>query len=981
MKFEEFKDIDISNQQELEHYGMPRRSGRYPWGSGEDPYQHGSNDFLSRVDEYKAQGMSEKEIAKALGMGAKEFRTKAAIAKNERKLYQISTAKSLAERGLSVTEISEKLDIPWSTAKNYVNMKSPELDNKTAKAKSTADFLSEKIDEKEFIDIGVGVERELGISKELMAQAQVFLKEKGYNIYTSQLDQVTAPGQKTTFTIACGPKATFIDVFGKEGAIRTGRVQSLEPYSSTNGGTTYGKSYPPTSISSKRILVRYAEDGGLDKDGTIEIRPGTKDLSLGDSHYAQVRIGVDGTHYLKGMALYNDDIPKGYDIVFNTNKSRGKEMMGFDPDGTPNASGVLKPMKKDAENPFGVLLKLNGQSFYDDPNGTYTDPETGKKQSLSAINKLKEEGDWSNYKKKLPSQFLAKQNISLVKNQLNEDISDRRAQYDTIKSLTNPTLKKYYLNEFAEGCDKAAYQLKAAALPRQSYQVIIPTPSMKDTEVYAPNYDNGEKVALVRFPHGGTFEIPILTVNNNNPEAKKILGQAKDAVGINKTNADRLSGADFDGDTVLVIPTGKNKITNIKSTPQLAGLKGFDPKDSYGTEDRIVKNKAGEDIHEYISKETGLPIKVMTDTQKEMGVVSNLITDMTIRGASDAELARAVRHSMVVIDAEKHHLDYKKSEIDNDIASLKKTYQGHYALDIRDGVAVQGEWKTGGASTLLSRAKGEVSVTKRIGDPKINKIDPKTGKLVREDLPEGAQYWIDNPDAVYIDKNGKEKIRTQKSKQMLEVRDANMLSSGSPVEKEYARYANTMKALANDARKELIHTGNLKYDKNAKDIYADEVKSLEEKVNTALLNAPRERLAQVIATGQINALLASNPELKDNKDKLKKLRQQATNDARAAVGAGSKYVDSDGKVKERKIDISDREWDAIQAGAITETKLKVILNKADKDKLMQRALPRGRKELSASVQSRIKHYKEAGCTPAQIAEQLGLSADTVRKYL
>ena len=40
-------------EDELQHYGMPKRSGRYPWGSGDDPYQHGSGDFLGRVDELR----------------------------------------------------------------------------------------------------------------------------------------------------------------------------------------------------------------------------------------------------------------------------------------------------------------------------------------------------------------------------------------------------------------------------------------------------------------------------------------------------------------------------------------------------------------------------------------------------------------------------------------------------------------------------------------------------------------------------------------------------------------------------------------------------------------------------------------------------------------------------------------------------------------------------------------------------------------
>ena len=75
-----------------------------------------------------------------------------------------------------------------------------------------------------------------------------------------------------------------------------------------------------------------------------------------------------------------------------------------------------------------------------------------------------------------------------------------------------------------------------------------------------------------------------------------------------------------------------------------------------------------------------------------MGRISNLITDMTLKDATEDELARAVRYSNTVIDAEKHHLDYKKSYSDNNIAELKEKYQGRYT-------------KTGkyseGASTLI----------------------------------------------------------------------------------------------------------------------------------------------------------------------------------------------------------------------------------------------------------------------------------------
>ena len=209
--------------------------------------------------------------------------------------------------------------------------------------------------------------------------------------------------------------------------------------------------------------------------------------------------------------------------------------------------------------------------------------------------------------------------------------------------------------------------------------------------MYAPNYKNGEKVALIRYPHGGTFEIPILTVNNKQSTAKRMLDNALDAIGINSKVAERLSGADFDGDTVMVIPTGgKVKVT---STPPLKGLEGFDPKLEYG------------------GKKEGT-FKPMKNTQTEMGKISNLITDMTLKGATQDELARAVRHSMVVIDAEKHKLDYKQSEQDNGISALKKKYQGT--------VDENGRYHEG-AATLISRAKSETSVLKRKGSPIINK--------------------------------------------------------------------------------------------------------------------------------------------------------------------------------------------------------------------------------------------------------------------
>lgn len=890
----------------LMHYGMPKRSGRYPWGSGDNPYQH-SGDFLSRVEELKGKGLSETEIAKAMGLTTTQYRTQKSLAKDERRALEVATAKGLREKGYSLNEIAEKMGYTNdSSIRSLLNEGSEARMNQ---AKATAEFIKKQIEEKGMIDVGTGVERELGISKEKLSQALYILESEGYPIYGGGVPQATNPGKQTNIKVICPPGTEHKEIYNFE------NVHSLTDYVSYDGGDSFKKSFVyPESMDSSRLKIRYAEDGGIDKDGVIEIRRGVEDLSLGSSHYAQVRILVDGDRYLKGMAVYSDDLPDGVDVLFNTNKKRGTEMRD-----------VLKKTSNDPDNPFGSLIKEHGgQSYYDDPNGKYTDPVTGKKQSLSLINKRAEEGDWGEWSDHLPSQFLSKQSMTLIKKQLGLAAADKQAEYDEICSLTNPTVKKALLKSFADDCDSAAVHLQAAALPRQKYQVILPITSMKDNEVYAPNYKNGEQVALIRYPHGGTFEIPILTVNNKQPEARRVLGNAADAVGINSKVAGRLSGADFDGDTVMVIPTGgKIKIT---STRALQGLEGFDPKLEYG------------------GKPAGT-FKVMKNTQTEMGKISNLITDMTLKGATEDELARAVRHSMVVIDAEKHKLDYKQSEVDNGIASLKKKYQGTVDED--------GRYHEG-AATLISRAKSETSVLKRKGSPI---IDPETGEQSYKSVYEE-----------YTDKNGKTRVRMQASTKMAETKDARTLSSGTPQEEAYADYANRMKSLANQARKEMLSTGKIAYSASAKATYQEEVDSLSAKLNIALMNAPRERQAQVMANATVAAKKQDNPDMTTGE--IKKANQQALTAARNAVGA-----------RRTTIEITDREWEAIQAGAISENKLVQIINNVDIDSLRQRATPRTTTELSAAKMNKISAMSSSGYSTSEIAEALGVSTSTVSKYL
>ena len=907
----------------LQHYGMPRRSGRYPWGSGDNPYQR-TRDFLSRVEELKKSGWEEtpENIMNEFGLTTTQYRTEKSLARNERRMLNVATAKSLKQDGLGDTEIARRMsqqlgeNINESTVRSWLNADS---ETRMNQARKTADFIKKQIDEKGMIDVGSGVERELGISKEKLNQALYLLEREGYEVYGGGVPQVTNKGKQTNLKVICPPGTEHKEIYDFE------NIHTINDYVSHDGGETFDKFVYPKSMDSKRLMIRYKEDGGIDKDGIVEIRRGVEDLSLGDSHYAQVRILVDGKKYIKGMAVYSDDMPDGVDVIFNTNKGKDKSKLE-----------VLKDIKDDPDNPFGSLIKAGGQSYYIDKDGN---------RQLSLINKRAEEGDWDDWKDALPSQFLSKQSLTMAQKQLGLAIADKQAEYDEITSLTNPTVKKHLLQSFADDCDKAAVHLQAAALPGQKYHVIIPINSLKDTEVYAPNYENGTKLALIRYPHGGTFEIPILTVNNKHEPAIKLLGKdIVDAVGINSKVAERLSGADFDGDTVMCIPThdkgGKVKIT---STPPLKGLEGFDPKTAYAySKEDIASGNA----------------RLMKNTGTQMGIISNLITDMTLQGASQDELARAVRHSMVVIDAEKHKLNYKQSEIDNNIAALKKEYQ------------------TGGASTLISRAKSQVSVDKRQGTPKVNM---KGKEWYDPTKPEGSLIYKTADDVEYTvpkvnKKTGEVTYVTQRRKQqstkMGEATDAYSLISkaDTPMERTYADYANKMKSLANSARKEMMSTGKIEYSSSAKSTYQAEVDSLLSKLNNALLNAPRERRAQLLANVEVANKKKENENMKPGD--IKKAGQQALTKYRSSVGA-----------KRNPIKITDKEWEAIQAGAISENILTKILNNTDVDNLRERATPRSTNTLSQAKVNKIKAMRNSNYTLQEIAKALGVSTSTVSSYL
>lgn len=818
------------------HYGIARKSGRYPWGSGEDPFQSQSS-FLADYESLKSQGLKETDIANKLGMNTTQLRNNITWARKEQKEYLQSQVGMLKESGMSNVMIADKLGISEATVRNY---QAPKEKVTTMQLDNIAEAVRNGVEKTGYLDVGVGVERQLGVSRtKFNAVVNKMVDEEGYHVHEVYSKRISDPSKWTTVKVL-----TKESDIAKVNENKT-NIRPLDSWSDDRG-LTISNIKPPTMVDLNRIKVRYAEEGGADKDGLIEIKPNVKDLDLGSSRYAQVRIGAGDNLYLKGMAAYSTDkFPDGVDIIFNTNKSLG----------TPKES-VLKKMKDDADNPFGTTIV----------------------RQKGALNIVNEQGDWDTWSTKMSSQFLSKQPVSLIKERLDATSKQLKDEYDEIKSLTNPVVKKKLMEDYIESLDAKASHLKAQGLPRTKSHVLLPITDLKPNEIYAPNYKDGERVVLVRHPHGGIFEIPDLVVNNRSSKiAKAMLGNAPDAVGIHPSVAQKLSGADFDGDTALVIPNNQGKIKTSRSLKELAN---FDPM-QYKVPHKTIKEQT---------------------KQIQMGIVSNLITDMTIKNASQSELARAVKHSMVVIDAEKHNLDYKQSAKDNGIAALRKKYQSNINPDTGKPAV--------SASTIISRSKRLVDIS----DPDFN------------------------PDKY---------------------------SSGSAREQPYVDYIKTVQSIKKQALKEYDSIEMPKYSKEAAKVYSEEIKSLDKKLNEALLNAPRERQAQLLT----NSLYYSNLKPDMSKDDKKKLKSRSLARARATVGA-----------QRSEIKITDREWEAIQAKAVSTTKLVQILNNADMELVRKHATPR-QSALNDAKAGRAKRLLESGKTYAEVAEALGVSTTTIRDAL
>jgi len=894
-----------TEEEHLAHYGILRKSGRYPWGSGGSESTR-NRSFLDTVSNLKKDGMTDTEIARGFGISRMELTAARSQALAQQRREKQITAQRLQEKGMSNSAIGRQMQLNESSVRALL---APGAADKNNALQTTANMLKDEVAQKKYIDVGVGVEHHIGVTRTRLDTAVAVLREQGYVVHNIYIEQVNIPGKFTRMRVLAAPGTNPKDIDRDRRDIK-----QIAPYSDDHG-RSYLRPQEPISISSRRIGVNYAEQGGAAADGVIYVRPGVKDLSLGSARYGQVRVAVDGTHYLKGMAVYRDDLPEGVDLVFNTNKSS-----------TGRKKDVMKPLADDPDFPFGsIIYQVHG------PDGKVS----------SALNLVNEEGSWDKWSKTLSSQMLSKQSPDLAKKQLSMTYERRLKEFEEINSLTNPTVRKELLLKFADSADSASVHLKAANLPRQATKVILPINSIKPGEIYAPSMRDGERVALVRFPHGGTFEIPELTVNNKNREARKILGpQAEDAIGIHHTVAQHLSGADFDGDTVLVIP---NNSRAVKHTAPLEGLKDFDP--------QMYKIPEGDPT----------PRMNPVRKQQEMGKISNLITDMTIHGATNEEKARAVRHSMVVIDAEKHGLDFIQSEKDNGIRQLKDKYQ----LRVEEGK------KKSGAATLISRARAEVRVPeKRARSAKAGgPIDPATGKKVF--VPTGKMVpktkTITDPTTgrkIRVE-TGEMVPRLTKSKGLVETDDAFTLSSGTEMEAIYAEHSNRLKAMANSARKEALQQKAIPQSRSAKAAYPNEVASLNAKLNLALKNAPLERQAQLLAQSQVSQKRQANPGIEP--EEIKKIKQLALNENRNRTGAGK-----------TKIFITQSEWNAIQAGALSKDKLEKILKNSDLDTVKHLALPKDAPKLTSTKLRRAQSMVAAGYTQAEIADAIGVGLTTLK---
>lgn len=358
MVLDEIADLEVADF--LEHYGTPRHSGRYPWGSGKDPYQRNAT-FLKRVAELKREGLDEVAIAKYLGYeSTTKYRADISRASNEKRSADQAMAIRLHDKGYSNVAAAEKIGISETTYRNYLKG----VENQRAQInKNICDSLKQQLEEKGCIDVGAGVEHQLGISGQRRRNCLQMLEDEGYVISKFSIPQM-GTNTRTNMMVLLPPgtpKDFIYKHYQEEGFIKM--VDDIR-FNPDTGQVEKAVKHDPINVDPDRVHVRYADDilpdgtHGIDRDGTIELRRGVDDLNMGNSLYAQVRIAVGGSHYLKGMAVYKDDdnFPPGVDIIYNVNKTHEEAPTKFDAmkkQIADETTGQINPAK-----PFDAAIRM-----------------------------------------------------------------------------------------------------------------------------------------------------------------------------------------------------------------------------------------------------------------------------------------------------------------------------------------------------------------------------------------------------------------------------------------------------------------------------------------------------------------------------------------------------------------------------------------------------------------------------------------------
>ena len=339
--------FDVGSEEEfLEHVGVSKRdgakigSGRFPYGSGEHPFQH-LEGLYGEYRKLHAKGVSDSEIGKQFNMSSGDLRARLAYYQTIKNSKAIEDCVKYADKGLTNLEIAKKMGISATTVANYLKASTKVRESKII---STRNALKNKIDEVGWVDIGKGTENWMGIKRTMLDAAATTLYDEGYEMYSDLRVKQGGSGNFTNLKVLAKPGMTRGDVLRD----KDNMYATMADVHSRDGGSTYDKKGPPVNVDSKRIEIRYGDDeiSGTDMDGVIELRRGVKDLDLGNAHYAQVRIAVDGKYYAKGMAVYADDLPDGVDIRVNSNKPR-----------SGGIAKALKEQKSDPMNPFGTNTK------------------------------------------------------------------------------------------------------------------------------------------------------------------------------------------------------------------------------------------------------------------------------------------------------------------------------------------------------------------------------------------------------------------------------------------------------------------------------------------------------------------------------------------------------------------------------------------------------------------------------------------------